>query len=338
MVAALDILAGIAFDPTIRGWLVVLTGVFVLMGSVWLLLATNSGVRLGTLLALTGLFGWMAIMGFVWWIYGIGWVGDSPTWQVIDVVEGPLVTSDLDEARDLPDQAVVYDALGNPVALVASSSNAEAQAEFDPALPADQAEGLTDEELAYREVQRAQRIENRSLSDVEALAPELVDEDADVFGGWTLVSTANAGEAQATATAFLVEDGFIEATDPFILAEAYEQGGKEDLPDDPDRWDRIRLSVTNFVPQHPTHWAIVQVQPATAGVTAPGQPPAADIPDENAEVLSVVMVRNLGDRRLPPFLVMLGSTLVFLALAYMLHVRDKDAAARQAAFEADQNG
>ncbi len=75
MLAALDLIGGIAFDPTIRGWLVVLTGVAILMGSVWLILSTNSGVRMGTLLALTGFFGWMAIMGFTWWLYGIGWNG-----------------------------------------------------------------------------------------------------------------------------------------------------------------------------------------------------------------------------------------------------------------------
>ena len=59
--SSLDLLGAIAFDPTIRGWLVVLTGAVVLIGSVWLLLATNSGIRLGTLLAAAGFFGWMAI-------------------------------------------------------------------------------------------------------------------------------------------------------------------------------------------------------------------------------------------------------------------------------------
>jgi len=336
--SSLDLLGAIAFDPTIRGWLVVLTGAIVLIGSVWLLLATNSGIRLGTLLAAVGFFGWMAIMGFVWWIYGIGWIGDSPTWEVIDVVEGDLDTSSLDEARDLPNRSVVVDDLGTPQAIVAASDNDEAISEFDIFLPPDEAEGLTEEEAAYRQTQREQRIDNKSYSDVEAVAPELIDESNELFGGWTLLSTADAGEAQTTATAFLVEEGFLEEGEPFILAETYDQGGKEQLPDDPSRWDRVRISVTNFTPQHPTRWAVVQVQPASAGETPPGQPPAADAPDPEAELISVVMVRNLGDRRLPPFLVMVGSTLIFLALCYVLHVRDKDAEARAAAFEASQNG
>ena len=43
-------LAGLAWDPEIRGILVVATGFAVLMGSIWLIMATNSGVRLATLL------------------------------------------------------------------------------------------------------------------------------------------------------------------------------------------------------------------------------------------------------------------------------------------------
>ena len=62
----------LAWDPTIRGVLVVVTAVVVLSGSVYLLLATNTGARLGFLIAAAGLFGWMTIMGVVWWLYGIG--------------------------------------------------------------------------------------------------------------------------------------------------------------------------------------------------------------------------------------------------------------------------
>ncbi|MBS1838840.1 MAG: hypothetical protein JST64_14190, partial [Actinobacteria bacterium] len=66
------LLAAIQFDPHVRGVLVVLVGVGVLVGSVYLLLATNTGIRNGFLIAMAGLFGWMASMGAVWWIYGIG--------------------------------------------------------------------------------------------------------------------------------------------------------------------------------------------------------------------------------------------------------------------------
>ena len=47
------------------------------VGSVYLMLATNTGCRLGFLLALTGLIGWMMIMGLVWTMYGIGYQGPA---------------------------------------------------------------------------------------------------------------------------------------------------------------------------------------------------------------------------------------------------------------------
>ena len=72
MTSYVDVLAAITWSPGFRGILVVGVGVLVLMGSVYLLLATNTGARLGFLLALTGLMGWMTIMGLVWSMYGIG--------------------------------------------------------------------------------------------------------------------------------------------------------------------------------------------------------------------------------------------------------------------------
>ena len=97
----------ISWDPTIRGYLVVATGVAVLCGSVYLLLATNTGIRLGFLIAAAGLAGWMTIMGLVWWLYGIGWVGEEASWHVREVVvsEEPEDTSGAatEDARDLSD-------------------------------------------------------------------------------------------------------------------------------------------------------------------------------------------------------------------------------------------
>lgn len=83
-------LAAIAWEPTIRGILAVVIGVVALVGSVYLLVATNSGARTGFLISITGLFGWMAIMGLVWWIYGIGWVGNDPHWREVEIARnGP---------------------------------------------------------------------------------------------------------------------------------------------------------------------------------------------------------------------------------------------------------
>ena len=52
----------------------------VLCGSVYLILSTNLGSRLGFLVALAGLFGWLMMMGIIWWVYGIGLKGKDPSW------------------------------------------------------------------------------------------------------------------------------------------------------------------------------------------------------------------------------------------------------------------
>lgn len=78
-------LAAISWEPEIRGITAVLIGFVVLCGSIYLLLATNSGARTGLLLALAGLFGWCGIMGIIWWAYGIGWVGEEPSWVALEV-------------------------------------------------------------------------------------------------------------------------------------------------------------------------------------------------------------------------------------------------------------
>jgi hypothetical protein len=97
----------ISWDPTIRGYLVVATGVAVLCGSVYVLLATNTGIRLGFLIAAAGLAGWMTIMGAVWWLYGIGWAGEASSWKVREVVVSESAddteAAATEEARDLSD-------------------------------------------------------------------------------------------------------------------------------------------------------------------------------------------------------------------------------------------
>jgi len=97
------VLAAISWEPEIRGATAVAIGFVVLCGSVYLLLATNSGARTGLLLALTGLFGWCAIMGAIWWVYGIGWRGEDPSWQALEINYGDLSAAVTESVSDDPD-------------------------------------------------------------------------------------------------------------------------------------------------------------------------------------------------------------------------------------------
>lgn len=76
-------LLAIGWEPELRGLLTVIIGVVVLMGSVYMIMATNMGSRLSFLVTITGLMGWMVLMGATWWIYGIGLKGPEPSWAAI---------------------------------------------------------------------------------------------------------------------------------------------------------------------------------------------------------------------------------------------------------------
>ena len=115
--SAVSLALEITWDPTIRGILVVLVSFLVLCGSVYLVMGTDLGSRLGFLVAAAGFWGWMAIMGAAWWAYGIGLEGPGPTWRVEEVLtsSSPDDTSaaaqpearDLSEWRELPEGDVI---------------------------------------------------------------------------------------------------------------------------------------------------------------------------------------------------------------------------------------
>ena len=92
-VAALShaaVVATITWDPFIRGVLIVVIGLVVFPGSVYLLLSTNTGVRLGFLIAAAALTGWCCVMAVIWAIFGIGDVGRAPSWKPLEVITGDL--------------------------------------------------------------------------------------------------------------------------------------------------------------------------------------------------------------------------------------------------------
>lgn len=327
---ALDVIAGLAWDPEIRGFLAVFAGVIVLMGSVWLLLALNTGTRLGTLVAAAGFFGWMVIMAAVWWIYGIGWAGTAPTWQLREINVGDLDAAALEQARTLPDAVELPSAFE----VVVDSDDPVAHAEFGlvtrDTLTPDQTEGLNASEIDELVADELARNQAATLSELAAVSPGVIA-DAEGsgrlnFGGWKLLSTAEAGEAQASAVAMLLESPDLTFTSQgdFKLLDAYTIGGKRGLPDDPDRLDRIWTQIrTALTITHPTRYGVVQIQEVVHQQLIPGQPPPRPVVDESKPVISVIMVRDLGNLRLRPALVTLGSLCIFVALCLFLHERDK---------------
>jgi len=281
-------LAGIGWTPEIRGILSVLVGVVVLMGSVYLLLATNVAHRLGFLLALTAVFGWMTIHGLVWWIYppGTGPAGRGPSWEVEEIVYGELSASMLDEAHGIDTSTLP---------------------------PPDDVDELTPEE-------------------VEALSDE---QHADDLDGWTLLAASDAsrGEAQTALDAVLAEGAVPGLEDPSsrVYTYTFETGGKPARESD-GVIDRITNRISNTLRvKHPPHYAIVQLQPSIPQETVPGEAPPGPEADDGSQVISAVLVRDIGERRLPAALIFTGSGLIFGLLCVMLHQRDRRAVEHRSA-------
>jgi hypothetical protein len=277
----LHLLAGIAWDPQLRGFLAVGVGIVVLPGSVYLVLGTNLGSRLGFLLAASAVFGWCTIMGLTWWVYGtIGMLGEAPKWVVTEVVYPGTDDAALAEAHTLDTSE-----LPDPEAL-----NALEGAEFD----------------------------------------ELRDEVEPTLGGWDLLPESNPsfGEAKATVDAYFAEHPDEEldlaGASDYVTAYSFERGGKDSLPDDPSRIDRLALKLKNtfWQVQHPPHYAIVQVHPVIEQETVPGEAPPTPEADPDKPVVSVIMERNLGDVRFPGAMLTIFSGGMFAATILMLHRRD----------------
>lgn len=109
--SVLSSVLAIGWDPEIRGILTVVMATVILCGSVYLIMATNIGARLGFLVSLAGLAGWMFLMGIIWLIYGIGLRGPEPSWAAVPgrtVLQDPSALTQagvFDASVEIPDGA-----------------------------------------------------------------------------------------------------------------------------------------------------------------------------------------------------------------------------------------
>jgi hypothetical protein len=211
--------------------------------------------------ALTGLFGWMMLMGAVWMVYGIGLRGPDPTWEPV------------------PGVAVLQgvDALG-------------ASGVLDP--NADVPDGATPTESA------------------EIVRETFFDQ------GWVVLDKAAPafGQAQASASELLVAEG-VFAADQFEIVEVFDTGG--------ERYPKINDTLDFLAFFHTPHYVVAEAAPYVPVRTEPGRAPARPEIDETLDRTYVYMVRDLGARRQPALVLMVGAGIIFLALCYLLHRRDR---------------
>jgi hypothetical protein len=113
------------------------------------------------------------------------------------------------------------------------------------------------------------------------------------------------------------------ASTDYVISNTFTTGGKSHRTDSSEVGRvKHRLS-TLFQFKNPPAYAVVQLQKALVATAKPGQPPPVPTADPNAEVISVVLERDLGALRLPSigFTVVCGT--MFVILANALHRRDK---------------
>jgi hypothetical protein len=362
-------LGAIAFDPTIRGILVVIVGTVVLVGSVYMLIASNSGLRAGLLIILAGLFGWMFLMGTVWWIYGIGLKGRDPAWMPIELnYSHSAVATDvvhkLPNPDDLPDARELMDS--HPLSLAVAKASEGAK--YEPETLTDVVTELTPQaEMTADDVAgsvRANLKKNASVylaahPEVEKIVAGSDDEIAaavskeakalrseieDHLGGWCLLSETDTrrGEAVASSDAALAAQkafGDPTTTASYITQDVFFYGGKEPCTPITEKsvigraWHRI---ATTFEVKNPKLYSVVTVKAAKPIVTVPGQTPPLPAVQPGAKTVSMISLRNLGNRRFLPFCFWRVNGLLFAVVASQLHVRDKRAWAAKAAFEASK--
>jgi hypothetical protein len=256
----LSALLSLSWEPEIRGWIIVVISVGALMGSTYLLVGTNVGARLGFMISIAALAGWMMSMCVIWAIYGIGLKGPMPTWKPA----GPIT--------------IVRDGAQLNVANVVDA-------------PID-IKGLEPEAAA-------KKVSNSLVSN-----------------GWEILAESDPGRGQAVASA----DEIIQieakefAAGEYQAVNVYDKGG--------ERYPKIGESLDFLAFKHKPHYAVVEVAPLVMQRSEPGRAPARAQIDATQPHRYVVMLRDLGARRRPAFLIGSGSALIFFLMCWLLHRRE----------------
>lgn len=355
MIATLNTLASIAWDPQIRGILAVATGVLVLVGSVYLLLGTNTGARVGFMIAMAGLFGWLTMLGLMWWIYAKGLAGEPPAWEIeeINVDRAGQVQTEVVETLP-PYEGEVADSpvelpTGEEVLLevLAAEQGHDVSVDDLDDLDSDILDALY--ELKGDDVS----IEELTLTDMATLEAQLEvelleDSESLDLGEWHVVAESDParGEAVATADAELAalqdtlatETGLSDELDEFIVVDVFITGGKEPPASD-STWDRVANRIwTTLQVKNPPQYAVVTVVPASTIEVAAGEQPLPPEAIEGSPTYSVVMLRNLGNERVVSAAFTVVCAIVFVVFVYMLHSRDRRQWAQREQYEETTGG
>lgn len=304
----------LSWDPEIRNILALSVGILILIGSIALLISTNTGPRTGVLIVLTALCGWMTILGLIWWLYSgspasLGGMKGAPShWRVVNVNVGDLSQDPVPQVRELK-QPTEQDLVAQILA-----AHPDLEGKVNP------------DHIAGKIITLGDLID----SDPALVAAyHLTPND---LGGWNILPVSNGerGDAQAIADTALVPttgQKIFSDSASYKVLEVFDIGGKENefkLPDNPSVWDQVWQNIETAVHvTNPEHFIVVQVQAVVPQTTPPGGKPPTPKLDTTQPVISVVMIRSLGDVRFPGFMTFLVFGILFGILCNTLHRREK---------------
>lgn len=257
--------------PTILGVLVVASAIFLFVGGTYLLLATNTGARLGFLITVAGLSGMMLLLSTLWWTTNSPFntlKGRVPRWVPVESIEGD------DLARsDIP---------------------------------------------AIQEITNKDEVPLAEQTNIKAAVDSLV-----------VIPTGTNGEEPEPPDEFQT---FTETTD-YLVERAYTVGGESWLLPSAPFLKPGNISVTldaNFpwihVTGHQPAYAVAVLCPVDkAAQEVPfGDPIPAPTCDAAEEPTSIVLEKDLGSVRFPPFMTMVASAILFVLSLLGLHWRERD--------------
>lgn len=282
---------GIGFDPFFRGLLSVLVGIVVLVGGTYMIIATNTGARSGMLIACAGLFGWMFLMGIIWTVYGIGWRGDRPTWELVEI--------NVDDGADRDDGL-----LFSEVEVAQGLAGVDVSVESDDP---DQAQVLALEKASETELNgwRYLPTSDAERGEAQASADEYLVEEGVFESGDYLP---------------LQFGGFVTGGKPVLAEDANQLDRVWHFFDE-----------TFLHPTFSAELMVIQVQEVVAKPSFPGQPPPVAEVDPEAALVSVIMERDrggpipsiIGGLRFTPLMFTVATGLLFAIFAWALHTRDR---------------
>jgi hypothetical protein len=320
------LLANYEWNIFIRGILFPGIMFMILCGSTYVILSTNVGNRLGFLLAATGLAGWMFLMSIAWMLYGIGLRGADPSWVVKSVI------------TDTKNLGIAQNANVSKIAKMPFDPTwcrTDKDLANDPAIK--KAEKLPEGRAQEKALAEAEEALNKTF---EARRKAVLDKT-----GWEplCVGTGQRGDGQSTVDSTLVTkkkdptltpQAIFKESSEYASISAYRQGGDNEL---------FTIGTHGFFLRHSPHWFVIQVQPFETKevfeqaygpgrvklLKADGTPEGITktemlkTVDMTKPITSVVMIRDQGSRRQPPFILFLSSGVMFAILASVLHQRDK---------------